>query len=129
MSLRTYGSVRYVLAKQIDLALHGGATPFGQLRLRVPGNDETLRLLMGPGYFVVRPHHVAGELAIDYRELPEAPAPGWPPIRGNDARLSRFVYAGTVDVLRGVSAHVTVGRASRDGRFLPAWFVLCREVQ
>jgi hypothetical protein len=37
------------------------------------------------------------------------------------------VYADTIDALRGVSAHVSVGRAMRGGKVLDNWFVLCRD--
>jgi hypothetical protein len=32
-----------------------------------------------------------------------------------------------VDYLRRVSAHVLIGRAHRDGKALPNYFLLCRE--
>ncbi len=82
--------------------------------------------LVGPGYFVLRPHEVEGELLVDYLHVPPRAPRGWPRILSNEARLSRFVYAGTQDVLRGVSAHVSIGRAFRDGRPMDAWFALCR---
>jgi hypothetical protein len=67
-------------------------------------------------------------VVVDYtRPLPRRAPPGLPPIVPNHARLSRFVYNGTVDVLRGVSERVTIGRATRGGRPLDNWFVLCRE--
>ena len=47
--------------------------------------------------------------------------------RRESARLSRFVYYRTQDVLRGVSRHVTVGRATKGGKPMSAWFVLCRD--
>ena len=108
-------------AKVMARAPEGGEELWGYNR-----TGRLLETLVGPGYFVVRPHEVPGELAVDYRVLPRVPAPGWPPLRPNAAGLGRVVYAGTVDVLRGVTAHVSIGRASRDGRFLPAFFVLCR---
>ena len=42
-------------------------------------------------------------------------------------RLSRFVYYQTQDLMRGVSEHVSIGRASRNGEEMSAWFILCRE--
>lgn len=80
----------------------------------------------GPGYFVAY-EHGAGEVLIDYTRLPPHGAPGWPAVRPNSERLSRFIYNGTQDTLRGVSRHVTIGRAARAGRDMPNWFVLCRE--
>jgi hypothetical protein len=46
----------------------------------------------------------------------------------NDARLSRLVFNGTQDVLRGISKHVCIGRASRGGKWMDNWFVLVRRV-
>ncbi|ASN51084.1 hypothetical protein [Sinomonas sp. R1AF57] len=88
-------------------------------------NRHVLRPLVGPGYFGVA-RTERGFLVIDYARLPARAPRGWPAVRANSARLGRFVYHRTTDTLRAVGAHVTVGRASRDGRALDAWFVLCR---
>lgn len=88
-------------------------------------NEQTFRPLTGPGYFVAREIE-RGEVLIDYTELPSEKPPEWPEILPNSARLSRFIYRGTRDVMRGVSRHVTIGRASRGGRPMDNWFVLCR---
>ncbi len=80
---------------------------------------------VGPGYYVAYPHG-QGEVLVDYTRLPTRAPSGWPAILRNDQRLSRFVYNGTQDVLRGVSKHVTIGRATRHGKPLDNWFVLCR---
>ncbi len=80
----------------------------------------------GPGYFVAY-EQGPNEVLIDYTRLPPHGAPGWPAVRPNSARLSRFIYYGTQDTLRGVSKHVTIGRAARAGKDMPNWFVLCRE--
>ena len=81
---------------------------------------------VGPGYFVARKHG-DGELLVDYLKVPPSAPPGWPPILPNEARLSRFVYVGTQDVLRAISEHVCIGRAQKQGKWLPAWFVLVRQ--
>lgn len=91
---------------------------------RNPGLIETT---VGPGYFVAYEHDREGELLIDYLRTPPRKPDGWPEIIPNSARLSRFVYYGTQDVLRGVSEHVSIGRATRGGKEMPNWFVLCRE--
>lgn len=83
--------------------------------------------LVGPGYFVAYPDGNEGEILVDYLRLPEQHPAGWPEIIPNSARLSVFVYNGTQDVLRGVSQHVTIGRAFKKGRPMSAWFVLCRQ--
>ena len=70
--------------------------------------------------------HGDGEVLIDYLQVPPDKPSHWPKILSNSKRLSRFVYNGTQDVLRGVSEHVTIGRATRGGKDLPNFFVLCR---
>ena len=90
-------------------------------------NHQRLMWATGPGYFVVHPAETEGEVDIDYlRVLGEKPA-SWPPIRGNDGGFGSLVYGGMVDVMRGVSQHVSIGRARKKGKFMDAWFVLCRE--
>jgi hypothetical protein len=86
-----------------------------------------VQTVVGPGYYVARPYEVPGELLVDYLRLPSERAPGWPPILSNSERLSYFVYRGTQDVLRGVSNHVSIGRAQKAGKPMPAWFILCRQ--
>lgn len=84
-------------------------------------------IVVGPGYYVCHLHSEPGELLVNYLRIPPRKPAHWPPILRNDERLSRFVYNGTQDVLRGVSEHVTIGRAMKGGRYLPAWFILCRQ--
>lgn len=88
-------------------------------------NEQDLRLITGPGYFVVH-HDERGALVIDYRRLPPTKPPGWPEIIPNSARLSRFIYNGTVDVMRRVSDGVSIGRAYRRDKPMDAWFALVR---
>ncbi len=87
-------------------------------------NGWVVSTFVGPGYYVAYPN--GAELVIDYTRLPTRKPDGWPAIADNASRLSRVVYNGTKDVLRGVSKHVTIGRASRNGKNLDNWFVLCR---
>lgn len=79
---------------------------------------------VGPGYYVAY-DLPDGEVLVDYTRLPERPAPSAPAILSNSSRLSFFVYNNTKDTLRGVSTHVTIGRAARGTRTLNNWFVLC----
>ena len=89
-------------------------------------NHQTMAWVTGPGYFVC--HQVgASPAAIDYRVVPPEAPPGWPDVKRNDQGLSRFVYANMVDYLRRVSKHVLIGRAFKDGKEMPNWFLLCRE--
>jgi hypothetical protein len=83
--------------------------------------------VVGPGYFVAYPREEAGEVLVDYLRVPPERPDHWPPILPNSARLSKVVYNGTQDVLRGVSKHVTIGRATKGGKPMSAWFVLCRD--
>ncbi len=90
-------------------------------------NPALVATTVGPGYFVVVAHG-DGESLVDYLRVPPRKPEAWPAILPNDARLSRFVYNGTQDVLRGVSTHVSIGRATRAGKVMNNWFVLCRSV-
>jgi hypothetical protein len=96
-------------------------------------NEGPTRRLLGPGYFVAVPtdghpewaEH--GGVVVDYFRVPDAPvADGWPPVVPNSRGLQRFVYHQTRDFLRGVSAHVSIGAATKDGKPLDHYFVLCR---
>lgn len=91
---------------------------------RAGGFIETV---VGPGYFVAYPHETEGEVLVDYLRLPSRRPEHWPVILPNSARLSMVVYNGTQDILRGVSEHVTVGRATKAGKPMSAWFTLCRD--
>lgn len=81
---------------------------------------------VGPGYYVAY-EGPGDEVLIDYTRQPDGKLEHWPAILSNKARLSRFVYADTIDALRAVSSHVTVGRAMRNGKVMDNWFVLCRD--
>ncbi len=90
-------------------------------------NYQTMSPITGPGYFIARDAEGRPEVDIDYNRVPPEQPGGWPPVQPNERGLSNFVYAYMVDRLRGVSEHVTVGRAWRKGEIKPAWFILCRE--
>ncbi|HEY8514408.1 MAG TPA: hypothetical protein VIS07_02730 [Candidatus Binatia bacterium] len=84
--------------------------------------------LTGPGYFVAYDSpNALGSVAIDYTRIPPAKPAGWPEIVDNTFRLSRFIYNGTIDYLRRVSEHLLIGRATRAGKEMPNYFLLCRE--
>lgn len=94
-------------------------------------NHQTMAPVTGPGYYVTHLPEgrdgAEGEVDIDYRKIPPTKPAEWPEILPNEAKLGRLVYAGMVDIMRGVSTHVTIGRAMKGGKFMDAWFVLCRE--
>lgn len=99
----------------------------GSQRWGYNASGSVVNTFVGPGYFVAHPFEVQGEVLVDYLMIPPRKPEGWPPILPNEARLSRFVYNGTQDILRGVSKHVSIGRATKGGKNMNAWFVLCRE--
>jgi hypothetical protein len=88
-------------------------------------NEQSFRGFTGPGYFVAH-YTPRGELVVDYRVLPPDKLAAWPTIIPNSARLSRFIYNGTVDYLRRVSRNVVIGRAYRREKPMNAWFALVR---
>jgi len=91
-------------------------------------NHQTMSPLTGPGYFVVKKGEGEheGELAIDYTKLPKSKPASWPEIKPNEGGLGALVYGGMVDYLRGISTHVSIGRAYK-GKAMDAWFALVRK--
>lgn len=96
-------------------------------------NEGPTRRLIGPGYFVAIPTATRpawssrGAVVVDYYQVPDGEVPrGWPRIHDNHWRLQRFVYQGTRDFMRRVSAHVSIGAAFKGERPLDHYFVLCR---
>jgi len=104
------------------------AEPGGKVLFGYNQNPKSIQRVTGPGYFIC--YEIEGsEVLIDYTQVPaiDAPRPeGWPAVRLNSAGLSRYIYNGTQDTMRGVSRHVSVGRAARAGHWMDNWFVLCR---
>jgi hypothetical protein len=90
-------------------------------------NHQTMSPVSGPGYFVAYDASERGEVDIDYTRVPDEQPAGWPAPAPNERGLSNLIYGNMVDVLRGVTAQVTVGRAFWKGVAQPNYFVLCRE--
>jgi hypothetical protein len=91
-------------------------------------NEQTMRHFTGPGYFVTyESDQDDTPVWIDYTMLPPGKASAWPSILPNSARLSRFIYNGTVDKMRKVSDHVSIGAAFKQEKALGAYFMLCRD--
>jgi hypothetical protein len=90
-------------------------------------NFQGLSGLTGPGYYVAHPAADEGEVDIDYTMVPTEKVATWPEIVPNSVKLGRFVYYGMVDVMRGISSHVSIGRARKKSGWMDAWFVLVRE--
>lgn len=96
-------------------------------------NEGPTRWLIGPGYFVAIPTagrpawSARGGVVVDYFQVPDGEVPKrWPRIHDNHWRLQRFVYQGTRDFMRKVSAHVSIGAAYKGETSLDHYFVLCR---
>jgi len=88
-------------------------------------NQTNIGRFVGPGYFLC--HSVDDQgAAIDYRDVPPAHPAAWPEVRSNSQGLSWFVYRDMIDYLRRVSTQVFIGSASRHGKDLGSYFVLCR---
>jgi hypothetical protein len=90
-------------------------------------NEQKLAAFTGPGYFVAHPSAEGGKVDIDYTMTPKDKPASWPAIIPNSVRLGRFVYAGMVDVMHGLSSHVSIGRARKKRGWMDAWFVLVRQ--
>ncbi len=74
-----------------------------------------------------------GPVVIDYFLVPEGwlLPESWPRVVPNSVGLQRLVYYRTRDFMRGVSQHVSIGRAATEDkkgdRDLDFWFTLVRE--
>jgi hypothetical protein len=90
-------------------------------------NYQSFIALTGPGYYVAHPSAEIGEVDIDHALLPSERPDGWPEIVGNNGPLGRFIYDSQIDVMRGLSDHLSIGRGKRKGRWLDNWFVLVRQ--
>jgi hypothetical protein len=91
-------------------------------------NEQVMKAVTGPGYFHARPGAPDTPVWIDYRGEPPADKPvQWPEMLHNGQKLSRVIYFETIDKMRKVSHHVSVGSAFRGDKALGAYFLLVRE--
>jgi len=78
-------------------------------------NHQTMSIVTGPGFFVVKPPSGQGEhgkeLLFDYTERPPFIPEGWPAFKSNESGFSRFVYRNMKDYCRRVARGVVVGKA------------------
>jgi hypothetical protein len=91
-------------------------------------NEGMWRAFSGPGYFSAangEGEH-QGEIVLDYRRIPTRKVDAWPPIRPNDGLIGSIAFGGMVDYLRGISTHVSIGTATKDGKSRNMWFALVR---
>ncbi|QQR79520.1 MAG: hypothetical protein IPJ69_09155 [Deltaproteobacteria bacterium] len=91
-------------------------------------NFQTFQKITGPGCFVIdeatdRP----GEIMVDYTRLPKENVAGWPEIKSNETGLTKLVYGYMKDYLRRVSKNVFIGEATKKGKSIGQYFILCRQ--
>jgi hypothetical protein len=96
--------------------------------LRVWGyNFQSLGWLTGPGYFgVADDSDRSGEILVDYTKTPQDFPADWPSFQPNNKGVSRFVYDQMKDYLRRVSKNVFIGEATKRGKSMNQYFLLCR---
>jgi hypothetical protein len=90
-------------------------------------NYNPFEAFSGPGFFVGRLAAEAGEVDLDYTLTPVETLDSFGAIKSNEGGISTFVFAGLVDVMRGISSHVTIGRGKKKGVYIDNWFVIVRE--
>lgn len=95
-------------------------------------NHQTMAVVTGPGYFVVREatsgEAVPDELFFDYTTDPPGIPLGWPRFLRNDVGLSRAVYMNMKDFCRRVAEGVLIGKAYKQGVAMGAYFTLTRAI-
>ena len=93
-------------------------------------NETKIKNWIGPGYYVLHdtPDAHLGGAAFDYTQIPSTTLPAWPPVRGNDGGISRFIYGNMLDYMRRVSSEVFIGSAVRGGKEMNSYFIVVREL-
>jgi len=91
-------------------------------------NEQSMMRFTGPGYFVATKGEGEheGELVFDYGKVPTTKPASWPEIATNDSGIAAIVNGGMVDYLRGLSTHVSIGVAFKNGQPRNQWFALVR---
>jgi hypothetical protein len=90
-------------------------------------NHQATSWITGPGYFTCETSPKdAREILFDYTRVPSETPTGWPQVKPNKAGFSRFVYNGLHDFNRRVSKDVLIGSATRLGKDIDSYYVLCR---
>lgn len=92
-------------------------------------NHQSMQGITGPGYFSVTKGEGdhEGELVIDYTKVPKSKPDAWPEIQKNDGFVSGIVNGGMIDYLRGISQHVSIGVAYKNGQHRNQWFAMVRK--
>lgn len=91
-------------------------------------NKQSMQAFTGPGYFCASKGEGEheGELVFDYTKVPKNKPASWPEIQKNEGGIAGIVNGGMVDYLRGISNHVSIGVAFKDGKPRHQWFTLVR---
>ncbi|MBX3230170.1 MAG: hypothetical protein KIT84_24945 [Labilithrix sp.] len=91
-------------------------------------NVQPYTAFAGPGYFTASKGEGEheGELVIEYTKIPKEKPEGWPKIVENAGLIPGIVYGGMTDYLRGISTHVSIGKAFKGGKPRGEWFALVR---
>ena len=90
---------------------------------RVQGyNEQAMAWLTGPGHFYCQAGEGAAyfDYTVNVADAPEV----FPPVKPNDAGLSKLVYGGMIDKLRRVSERSVIGAAFRGGKQTGDYFML-----
>lgn len=91
-------------------------------------NHQTFQWATGPGYFVIKNEtEKPGEVMVDYTQLPESKPATWPQLKSNNSGLGKLVYGSMKDFLRRVSRDIFIGIATKKGKPIGQYFILCRE--
>jgi hypothetical protein len=92
---------------------------------RIQGyNHQAMAWLTGPGHFQVTGDAVG--TWFDYTvTVPDAPAE-FPPVKPNDAGLSRLVYANMIDRVRRIGTDTVIGAAWKSGKQTGDYFMLVK---
>jgi hypothetical protein len=99
-------------------------------------NGGFITWFAGAGYYVAHDWE-PGEIVVNYTMVPPKKPASWPDsVEKNERGIGpRAVYGNMVDIMRGLSKNVSIGRARRckvagkpeSSEWMDAWFVLCRE--
>lgn len=90
-------------------------------------NQQTFMCVTGPGYFTAGIGE-DGQIMLDSRQVPVSAPANWPKPRPASKAIFPFVYLNLIDVLRGVSRRVVIGRPTYIGKKPPdSYFVLIRQ--
>lgn len=90
-------------------------------------NNQIWMCITGAGYFTAESGD-HGEIHLDGRKVPPTAPPDWPTPRSNADAIFPWIYENLIDVLRGVSQRVIIGRPTYVGNEpADSYFILVRQ--